>query len=124
MAGQKTGALFVAAAEMGARLAGYTGETLEAVRAFAWDLGLCFQALDDLSDRHGSRAELGKDVAQDGGKATFVSVMGSARARRASERFAAAAVQALQPIRPAADPLVSLTGYIMTRARRKVASPR
>jgi geranylgeranyl diphosphate synthase type II len=124
MAGQKTGALFVAAAEMGARIAGYSGKPLESVRAFAWDLGLCFQALDDLSDRNGTLAELGKDVGQDVSKATFVSVMGPSRARRASERFAAAAVRALGPIRPAAEPLVSLTGYLMRRSRQRAAAPR
>jgi geranylgeranyl diphosphate synthase type II len=124
MAGQKTGALFVAAAEMGARIAGYSGEPLDAVRTYAWDLGLCFQALDDLKDRHATLEETGKDVGQDAGKATFVSVMGSARARRASERFAAAAVRALGPIRPAAEPLVTLAGYIMARSRPRATRPR
>jgi hypothetical protein len=62
-------------------------------------------------------------VAQDRGKATFVSVMGSSRARRASERFAAAAVHALEPIRPGAEPLVHLAGYIMDRARRRAPGP-
>ena len=118
MAGQKTGALFVAAAEMGARAAGAGGARLEAVRAFAWDLGLCFQVLDDLADRNGTRATMGKDVGKDASKATFVSLMGPERAQQASTKFADAAVRALHPIGTAADPLVHLADYLLQRTGR------
>jgi geranylgeranyl pyrophosphate synthase len=118
MAGQKTGALFVAGAEMGARVAGASGGQLEAVRSFAWDLGLCFQALDDLADLYGSNVSTGKDVGKDKSKATFVSMMGPERAREAAERFAAAAVRALAPLGSAADPLARLADYLLEHSRR------
>jgi geranylgeranyl pyrophosphate synthase len=118
IAGQKTGALFVAGAEMGALVAGVQGERLEAVRSFAWDLGVCFQVLDDLSDRQDSHLTTGKDVGKDVRKATFVSLMGAEQAREASERFAKAAIRALEPVGSAAEPLVQLVDSILERTRR------
>jgi geranylgeranyl diphosphate synthase type II len=118
MAGQKTGALFVAAGEMGARVAGVSDARLEAVRAFTWDLGLCFQVLDDLADRSATHDTTGKDVGKDGAKTTFVSLMGLERAQEASKEFAEAAVRALGPIGPAADSLVHLADYLLERTRR------
>lgn len=47
---QKTGMLFMAAAEMGALAAGAGSEDRRALRGFAKELGLAFQALDDLDD--------------------------------------------------------------------------
>lgn len=47
---EKTGVLFVAAVEMGALTAGADGATRDLLRTFARELGLAFQALDDLSD--------------------------------------------------------------------------
>ena len=52
---QKTGVLFVASVEMGAVAADASPATIEVLRAFAIELGLAFQALDDLDDQ----AELG-----------------------------------------------------------------
>ena len=115
MAGQKTGALFVAGAAIGAGVAGVSGERLDAVQAFAWDLGLCFQVLDDLADCHGSHASTGKDVGKDGVKATFVSLMGSEKAREVSQQFARAAVRELEPIGPAADTLAQLAQLLVDR---------
>jgi geranylgeranyl diphosphate synthase type II len=117
MAGQKTAALFVAGAELGARVAGVRGKPLESVRAFAWNLGLCFQVVDDLADLHGSHVTTGKDVGKDAAKATFVSLMGPERAFEAAERFARAAVRALDPIGPSADELDRLTDHILERTR-------
>ena len=47
---EKTGGLVVAAVEMGALAAGADDAAREALRAFARELGLAFQALDDLDD--------------------------------------------------------------------------
>lgn len=47
---EKTGVLFVAAAEMGGLAAGADETVLRALRTFALELGLAFQALDDLAD--------------------------------------------------------------------------
>jgi geranylgeranyl diphosphate synthase, type II len=47
---EKTGVLFVAAVEIGAMVAAADPPSREALRAFARELGLAFQALDDLED--------------------------------------------------------------------------
>lgn len=47
---RKTGVLFVASVEMGALAAGAGPDEMQALRAFARELGLAYQALDDLQD--------------------------------------------------------------------------
>ncbi|MGC1952857.1 MAG: polyprenyl synthetase family protein [Gammaproteobacteria bacterium] len=108
MHGQKTGALFVAAAETGARLAGIPEQGLEPIRDFARNLGLAFQTLDDLLDTSSMASAAGKDVGKDCGKATFVSFMGEGRARLMVSRLIEAAVNALGPLAPASEPLAQL----------------
>ena len=60
----------------------------------------------------------GKDVGKDARKATFVSLMGAEQARDASERFAKAAIRALDPVGPAAEPLIQLVDQILENTRR------
>jgi geranylgeranyl diphosphate synthase, type II len=84
MQAQKTGALFVTAARIGARIAGAAPAEQHAVARYAMHAGLAFQICDDLLDTYGDGATLGKDLAQDGGKPTFASVMN----RGAAERLA------------------------------------
>ncbi|UCF66985.1 MAG: polyprenyl synthetase family protein, partial [Acidobacteriota bacterium] len=78
---QKTGALFVAAVETGARIARIDEIGLDAVRRYAINFGLAFQIFDDLLDRFGSAGEIGKDTSRDIGKRTAVSCLGPDRAR-------------------------------------------
>jgi len=78
----KTGALIAFSCEAGAILAKAPNELRLALRGYAHDLGLAFQIADDLLDVEGSAAETGKPVGADAaaGKATFVSILGAARA--------------------------------------------
>lgn len=101
----KTGALFIASAEIGARVAGLGGNELEPVRAYAKNLGLAFQILDDLIDVEQTSERSGKDVGQDAKKTTFVSFSGRAGARALAEELIQVAVAALAPFGPAVDPL-------------------
>jgi geranylgeranyl diphosphate synthase type II len=114
---RKTGALFVAAVEIGARVAGVTEDRLEPIRLFAANFGLSFQALDDLIDQDSTPADAGKDVRKDVDKATFVSALGSERARSEAERFATAAARALDPVGPAGAPLAGLAQTLLDSAR-------
>lgn len=78
---QKTGVLFVAAVEAGALAAGAAGPRLDAARLFAARLGEAFQIMDDLLDATSTPEAAGKDVGQDGGKPTVVSLVGPEAAR-------------------------------------------
>jgi geranylgeranyl diphosphate synthase type II len=108
MYGQKTGALFVAAVEAGARIAGVSDEWVAAVRSFATNLGLAFQILDDLLDCYSSEEHLGKDIGQDRHKTTFVSCLGADGARLEVCRFVQSAASALEPLGDSATPLLDL----------------
>jgi geranylgeranyl diphosphate synthase, type II len=101
---QKTGVLFVAAVEAGARAGGATGPALEAARAFATHLGLAFQIGDDLIDVTSSAQAAGKDVGKDAGRATLVSELGTGDARSRMRAHVATAVTSLSRVGPV-DPL-------------------
>lgn len=79
----KTGALIAFSCEACAILGKAAFEARTALRGYAHDLGLAFQIADDVLDVEGSTEATGKPVGQDvvAGKATFVSILGVARAR-------------------------------------------
>jgi geranylgeranyl diphosphate synthase type II len=79
----KTGALFVAALRGGGIVGGATGPQLEALTVFGEAVGFAFQLCDDLQDATATADQLGKDVAQDRGKLTFVDLWGERRVRAA-----------------------------------------
>jgi geranylgeranyl diphosphate synthase type II len=116
MYGQKTGALFVASVEAGARIARVDESWIEAVRQFAAHLGLAFQIFDDLLDRLGNEQDAGKDIGQDRDKNTIVSCMGSGRARAEASIRVRSAAQALEPLGDAGRPLVDLAHLFMEPA--------
>lgn len=63
--GQKTAALFAMAAESGAVLSGAPEEWVQALRAYAYNLGVAFQIVDDILDFSGDEATLGKPAGAD-----------------------------------------------------------
>jgi geranylgeranyl diphosphate synthase type II len=71
---RKTGALFAAAAEIGAVVAG-AEQYRAAMSDFGMRLGIAFQAYDDLLDAKAAPAAIGKDIKRDVGKATLVSLV-------------------------------------------------
>ena len=84
---RKTAALFSAAAEMGAVVAGVGEEDITLMRGFGTKLGLAFQILDDLLDATASRESAGKNVAQDGGRPSLVLSIGLEAARREAQIY-------------------------------------
>jgi geranylgeranyl diphosphate synthase type II len=102
---QKTGILFVASCEAGARVAGVPPKWIGPIRGFAMNMGLLFQIVDDLLDRFGTLEDTGKDVGQDDGKTTLVSVLGPEEARAEACRRLEAAERALDPLGAAGRPL-------------------
>jgi farnesyl diphosphate synthase len=80
----KTGALIAACCQMGAIIGDAPGEARAALRDYGQALGRAFQIADDLLDLESSPEQLGKATTKDSGrgKATFVSLLGPAGARR------------------------------------------
>jgi len=110
---RKTGALFIASAEMGAAVAGLSGKKLEPIHAYAKNLGLAFQILDDLLDLEGTAEQTGKTVQQDVKKTTFVSFSGASGARSLASELVTVAVDALRPYGRRADPLRELARSLL-----------
>ena len=113
----KTGALFLAAAELGAMAADARRRDLEAVSRFAKNLGLAFQISDDLLDVTATTAETGKDSGQDRAKTTFVKLLGIAGARALAGELLDFAVAALAPLGKKAEPLRDLALFVKQRGK-------
>jgi farnesyl diphosphate synthase len=113
----KTGALIAFSCEAGAILAKASSELRTALRGYAHDLGLAFQIADDLLDVEGSAAETGKPVGADAaaGKATFVSILGVARARAQAELLASQAVAHLELFDQRAELLGEAARFVIAR---------
>jgi farnesyl diphosphate synthase len=91
----KTAALLAAACELGALCARAGATAREQARRMGWELGLAFQAVDDVLDVEGSAAELGKTAGKDarGGKQTLVAAVGLEGARAIAAAHTAAALE-------------------------------
>ena len=119
---QKTGTLFVAAAEAGARIARVPPDWIEPIRRFAMNMGILFQIMDDLLDRFGTLEATGKDVRQDDGKRTLVSVLGPDEARGEACHRLEAAERALDPLGAAGRPLDEMVRSLMGPGMASVLS--
>jgi geranylgeranyl diphosphate synthase, type II len=113
----KTGALFMAAGELGVMAAGGRRRELEQVAAFAKNLGLAFQIADDLLDVIASPAETGKDSGQDAAKVTFVKLLGVEGAQALATELLGFAGESLAPLGRRAAPLRDLVAFVQHRSR-------
>jgi geranylgeranyl diphosphate synthase type II len=111
----KTGALFVAAATAGAWTAAGRAEQVSALAAYAKNLGLAFQIIDDLLDVEGDPAETGKPRLADARKTTFVSFSGTDGARQLARELCETATAALAPFGPRAARLRELADFVAQR---------
>jgi len=111
----KTGALFSAAATAGAVTAGASRESVASLQAFAKNLGLAFQIIDDLLDVEGDPAVTGKPVREDVKKTTFVSFSGPAGARQIATELCHTADRALTPFGKRAERLRELSAFVAAR---------
>ena len=112
----KTGALFVAAACAGAVTADADEAALTSLTAFAKNLGLAFQIIDDLLDVEGDPSVTGKATLADARKTTFVSFSGVAGARQLARELCDTADRALTPFGRAADRLRELSAFVAGRS--------
>jgi geranylgeranyl diphosphate synthase, type II len=116
---RKTGALFVAALELGGIVAGGTVEQLEALAAYGRNVGLAFQITDDLLDVAGNPAAVGKRLAKDAdrGKLTFPRLMGVESSRRNAEKLVDEACAMIEVFGGKGVPLGELAHAVLTRKK-------
>jgi geranylgeranyl diphosphate synthase type II len=116
----KTGRLIGASIDCVLLLAGnLQPDTITSFRAFAGELGVLFQIVDDILDVTGSQESLGKPLGTDErlGKRTYVTEFGLAGARRLASESHRRARNSLAATAPSGAPeLEQITDFIATRS--------
>ncbi len=114
----KTGALILAAVEIGALLGAASDEQRRALCCFGEAAGLAFQVVDDILDITADESQLGKDIGSDQqrGKATYPALLGLSGARQRADELHARALEALAGFGDAARPLRDIATYIVSRS--------
>ena len=95
---RKTGALMIAACQMGVAAAGGSEAMLEAAGQYAAAVGLAFQIRDDMLDVLSSEQELGKPIGSDEKeqKNTFMAMYGEEKCREMIAKLTARAKETLR----------------------------
>jgi geranylgeranyl diphosphate synthase, type II len=114
---RKTGALIMAALQLGGIVAGASTSQLEALKSFGRNIGLAFQITDDLLDVSGSQAAMGKRVAKDAGrgKRTFPQLLGIDGSRGRVAALIDEACVMIDVFGPRAESLRRLARFVGTR---------
>ncbi len=115
----KTGRLMAVSVHVALVLAPPPPDEDRVYRAFAREVGLLFQIVDDILDVAGSEAELGKAVGADErlGKVTYTSLHGLERARTLAAESHARAIALLGHLRGPVDDLASIADTAFARQR-------
>lgn len=114
---KKTGCLISAAAEIGSIIGGANTEQLETAKAYALNLGLAFQIIDDILDVIGDETVLGKPIGSDeeNQKTTFVTILGLDKARETAKDLTTEALGLLKMLSLDTGNLEELTKYLLDR---------
>jgi geranylgeranyl diphosphate synthase, type II len=113
----KTGALFIASAEMATAFARVREGERQAILNFAKNLGLAFQITDDILDATSDPNSIGKDTGKDIGKTTFISFCGLDGSRQLADELIDTAEQSLRPLKSRADLLMSFAEFVRHRTK-------
>jgi farnesyl diphosphate synthase len=113
----KTGALISFACQAGAILGKAGKNQRHMLAAYAHDLGLAFQIVDDLLDLEGDAKEMGKRTRKDdqAGKATFVTLLGAERAREQANILTVQAIKHLEIFVEKGKLLSDLAEFVIKR---------
>ena len=115
----KTGALIAYSCQAGAILGNATEHQHHLLLAYAHDLGLSFQIVDDLLDVEGDAEEMGKATNKDAeaGKATYVSLLGVERAKEQAAILADQAIKHLEVFEEKGNFLRDLADFVVKRRK-------
>ncbi|MDP6855365.1 MAG: polyprenyl synthetase family protein [Arenicellales bacterium] len=118
MHNMKTGALILAAVQLGALTATDDPESLQHLVRYAQPLGLAFQVVDDILDSTSDTATLGKTAGADRAldKPTFFSVLGEDAARQYAEEQGRQAIAALETVTFDTSLLEALAQFTLRRS--------
>lgn len=113
----KTGALIKTAVEIGLYASNYSEEEKQSLLAYAENLGMLFQVVDDLLDLTGDTEKMGKVVGRDEelNKSTYPKILGLEGAKKAAQEYAAKAKHELHIFGERAQNLKDLVDYILRR---------
>ncbi len=114
---RKTGALFAAAIDLGAILAGGSTEQRKILARYARDLGLAFQVVDDLLDLTANADSLGKRAGKDAdrGKLTYPGLLGVEAAREKANQLIESAQRQITVFGCSAWRLTWMANYVLER---------
>lgn len=114
----KTGALILAAIEVGALLGGASEKQHRALCRYGEAAGLAFQIADDILDIVADPSLLGKDIGgdQQRGKATYPALLGLTGARQRANELRELALSSLDILGDSARPLREIASYIVDRS--------
>jgi geranylgeranyl diphosphate synthase, type II len=117
MHARKTGALIRAATVSGAIMAGADDELAAAVDAYAEEVGLAFQIVDDILDIEGDPAALGKTPGKDAAaaKPTYPALYGLDRSRQLAAQCQERAYAALEGARLTDGQLGPIANWVVSR---------
>ncbi|WP_027363445.1 polyprenyl synthetase family protein [Desulfotruncus alcoholivorax] len=113
----KTGALYRASVRAGAILSGASPEQIQNLTAYADNLGLAFQIVDDILDIEGDEEKLGKPVGSDNKnqKATYPALYGLEESRKLARAAGDYALAALNSLGAEAEFLRLLVQFVLSR---------
>jgi geranylgeranyl pyrophosphate synthase len=117
MHARKTGAIIRASAAAGAVMAGADESEVDAIDAYAREIGLAFQIVDDILDVEGASAALGKTPGKDAaaGKPTYPALFGLERSRVLADECLARAHAALASAGFSSSRLGAIANWVVRR---------
>ncbi len=116
---KKTGALMVAACQLGCVSAGADSKKLSGAKSYAENIGLAFQIVDDILDVTSDETTLGKPVGSDenNNKSTYVSLLGIEKCKNISRELTQKAIDSLSVFENDTSKLTNLAIYLLNREK-------